>query len=246
MPAALVTGSSRGIGRAIARRFAADEYDVALNYHSSEADAMEAVDEIEAATDSQAVALQANVGNPAEATELVERAVAELDELDHVVNNAGINEHIYTENLSVERFDEVVDVNLNSVYAVSKAAVEHLEASTVEHGPSIINLSSRLAFVGADYEPHYAASKGAIISLTKSHAHDFAPEVRVNAIAPGFVLSDMTEATSDEEDKARRRERIPLHRLGQVEDITHAAAYLRDAPQVTGETLHINGGQYMP
>ena len=245
MPAALVTGSSWGIGRAIARQYATDGYDVAINYRSSEAAAEEAVAEIRETTDSDAVAVQGDVGDPVSATDLVDETVAEFGGLDHLVNNAAINDHVYTPELSPEAFDRVLEVNVTGTFAVTKAALPHLQSSTVDRGPSVVNLSSRLAFDGAAYECHYAASKAAIVGLTKSHAREFAPAVRVNAVAPGYVETDMTDATNDEADKRERREQLPVGRLGQPEDVAEAAAYLRDAGYVTGETLQVNGGQLM-
>ncbi len=245
MPAALITGSSRGIGRGIALRYARDGYDVAVNYNSSEDAAYEVVDAIESETDSRAVAIGADVGDTDAATRLVSETVEALGGLDHLVNNAAINDHRYTPELSPERFDRLMDINVNSVYTITREAVPHLQASDEPEGASVVNLSSRLAFAGAPYEPHYASSKAAIVALTKSHAEEFAPEIRVNCIAPGYIETDMTDATNDEADKAERRETIPVGRLGQPSDIGDAAAFLRDAGFVAGETLQVNGGQMM-
>ncbi|SDF70253.1 SDR family NAD(P)-dependent oxidoreductase [Halorientalis regularis] len=245
MPVALVTGSSRGIGRAIARQYAADGCDVVLNYNTSERTAEAAVDEVEAATDSEVVAIQANVGDPVAATDLVDEAVDAFGGLDHVVNNAAINEHVYTPDLSPDAFANVLNVNVTGAFTVTKAALPHLQDSAATPGPSVVNVASRLAFDGAAYECHYAASKAAVVGLTRSHAREFAPEIRVNCVAPGYVETDMTDATNDAEDKRERRELIPVGRLGQPEDVAEAAAYLRDAGYVTGETLQVNGGQLM-
>lgn len=246
MPTALVTGASRGIGRGIALRFAADGYDVAVNYRSSESAASDVVETIEAETDRAARAVEADIGDPSTVEACVEETVDAFGSLDHVVNNAGINQHRYTPELSPDDFQRLLCINTTGTYAVTKAALPHLQESTVTEGPSVINLSSRLAYAGAAYEPHYATSKGGIVALTKSHAREFAPEVRVNAIAPGFIETDMTDATTTESEKEKkRREEIPVGRLGQPEDVGEAAAYLRDAGFVTGETLHVNGGQRM-
>ncbi|WP_435073566.1 SDR family NAD(P)-dependent oxidoreductase [Halorubrum sp. HHNYT27] len=242
MPGTLITGSGRGIGRGIAIRYAEDGFDVAVNYHSNAAAAEATVDDIRSQTDADAVAVQADVGDPDAAAALVEAAAERFGGLSHVVNNAGVNEHCYPENLSTEAFDAVMDTNVNSMFAVSKAARPHLDAAD---DASIVNLSSRLAFAGADYECHYAASKAGIIGLTKSLALAFAPDIRVNAIAPGYIETDMTDANSTAEEKAARRDTIPVERLGQPSDVADAAAYLRDAEFVTGETMHVNGGQLM-
>lgn len=241
MPTAVVTGSSRGIGRAIAVRFAADGYDVAVNYHTSE-DAAEDTAERVREAGQRAVVVGADVSDPAGARRLVETAADELGGVDHVVNNAGIDQHVYTESLADEDFDHVMDVNVNGAFSVTKAALSHLRDSDDE--PSVTNISSILAYTGAPVECHYAASKGALVSLTKSHAGDFAPEVRVNAVAPGHVETDMTSDRSADE-MAEEVAEIPMGRIGRPEDIADACAYLRDATFVTGETLNVNGGELM-
>ena len=241
MPAAIVTGSSRGIGRAIALRFAEDGYDVAVNYHSSE-EAGEAVAAEIRDRGREAIVVGADVADPDAAARLVEATADAFGGVDHVVNNAGIDQHVYTENLEPADFDRIMDVNVNSAFNVTKAALAHLRAS--EDDPSVANVSSILAHTGAAIECHYAASKGALISLTRSHAADFAPTIRVNAVAPGHVETDMTGDRTPEE-KREELAAIPVGRYGQPEDIADAVAYLRDATFVTGETLNVNGGELM-
>ena len=241
MPAALVTGSSRGIGRAIAERFAADGYDVTVNFHTNETKAQEVATAVEQ-VGQEACVLGADVSDPDEAARLVAETVDRFGRLDHVVNNAGIDQHLYTEELSPADFDRIVDVNVNSAFAVTKAALEHLQAS--DDDPSVTNVSSILAHTGAAIECHYAASKGAMLSLTRSHASDFAPEIRVNAVAPGHVETDMTaDRTTAEKDAELAG--IPAGRYGRPAEIADAVAYLRDATFVTGETLNVNGGELM-
>jgi NAD(P)-dependent dehydrogenase (short-subunit alcohol dehydrogenase family) len=243
MPSALVTGSSRGIGRAVAERFARDGYDVAVNYVSSEAAADGVITAIES-EGREAVSIRADVSDPAAADRLVETAVETFGGLDHVVNNAGIDQHLYTESLSPADFDHVMDVNVNGAFNVTKAALSHLRESEIDPSPSVTNVSSILAHTGAPIEPHYAASKAGLLGLTKSHAADFSPEIRVNAVAPGHIETDMTGDRSEEE-RREQLEAIPVARFGQPEDIAEAVAYLRDAGFVTGETLEVNGGELM-
>ena len=243
MPAAIVTGSSRGIGAAVAEQFAVDGYDVVVNYNESAAAAEETAAAVRAAG-SEAVVRQADVSVYDEAASLVEAAVKAFGAVDHLVNNAGIDQHVYTADLDPGDFDRVMDVNVNSAFNCTKTALPELEVSGDDPSASITNVSSILAFSGAPVECHYAGSKGALVSLTKSHARDFAPEVRVNAIAPGHVETDMTADRSAEE-KEKELVDIPVERYGEVEDIAEAATYLRDAGFVTGETLHVNGGELM-
>ena len=241
MPAAVVTGSSRGIGRAIALRFAEDGYDVAINYHTSEEAAEQVASEVRE-RDREAVVVGADVADPAEATDLVETAADAFGGIDHLVNNAGIDQHVYTEELDPADFDRVMDVNVNSAFSTTKAALAHLRDS--EDDPSVTNVSSILAHTGAPIECHYASSKGALVSLTRSHARDFAPGIRVNCVAPGHVETDMTADRTPEE-KREEMAAIPVERFGRPGDIADAVAYLRDAGFVTGETLNVNGGEEM-
>jgi 3-oxoacyl-[acyl-carrier protein] reductase len=241
MPAAIVTGSSRGIGRGIALRFARDGYDVAVNYYER----ADRADDVAAEVRNfgrEAITVQADVSDPADAERLVDETVTAFGGVDHVVNNAGIDQHLHTENLPPEDFDHVMDVNVNGAFNVTKFALPYLRES--EDGASVTNVSSILAYTGAPIECHYASSKSALVGLTKSHAKDFAPDVRVNAVAPGHIETDMTSDLSDEEEAELLAE-IPVDRFGDPGDIAGAVAYLRDAGFVTGETLNVNGGELM-
>ena len=241
MGSVIVTGSSRGIGRATAVRFARDGFDVAVNYHTNESAARQTARSVRE-HGQDVVVVGADVSAMESARRLVDTAADAFGGIDHVVNNAGIDQHVYTAELSPSDFDHVTDVNVNSAFNVTKAALPHLQSS--DDDPSVTNISSILAYTGAPVECHYAASKGALISLTKSHAGDFAPQIRVNAVAPGHIETDMTANRSPEE-KREEREQIPVDRFGQPEDIADAVAYLRDAGFVTGETLNVNGGELM-
>lgn len=241
MPAAIVTGSSRGIGRAIATRFAADGFDVTINYLNQEDAAVDVAGEVREYGQESTIVC-ADVSTVAGAREVIDCAVDAFGGVDHVVNNAGIDHHRYTPELDPADFDRIMDVNVNSAFIVTKQALPWLEQSDAP--ASVTNLSSILAHTGAPIECHYAASKGALISLTRSHAAEFAPEIRVNAIAPGHIETDMT-ADRHPDEKERQREAIPVGHFGQPGDIAQACAYLRDATFVTGEVLNVNGGETM-
>jgi 3-oxoacyl-[acyl-carrier protein] reductase len=246
MPAAIVTGSSRGIGRAIALRFARDGYDACINYVHNRDAAEEVVAEVREAGQ-EATVVGADVSDPEAAEELVERTVEAFGGLPHLVNNAGIDQHVYTESLEPGDFDRVMNTNVNGVFNVTKAALLHLrdaEDPSTRSTPSVTNVSSILAYTGAPIECHYAASKAGLLGLTKSHARDFAPEVRVNAIAPGHIETDMTADRTPEEAEEERKA-IPLGRFGRPAALADAAAFLRVATFVTGETLNVNGGELM-
>lgn len=242
--AAIVTGSSRGIGKAIARKYAKDGYNVTINYVANEDAAIAVAEEINSETDSHAIAVEADVSEYDDAERLVDRTVEEFDVVDHVVNNAGIDQHVHTADLAPADFNRVLQVNLNGAYHMSKLSLPHLYRSTVSEGPSICNISSIAAYTGAAIECHYSASKAGLVGLTKSHAADFAPEIRVNAIAPGDIETDML-ANKSQEERDAQLEAIPLNQFGEPSDIAQAAAFLRDAEFVTGETLHVNGGELM-
>lgn len=244
MPTALVTGSARGIGRAIALRYAADGYDVAINYRSSEKQAQAFAQDIYDKTEVEAIVVQADISDSRQAARLVEETVDHFGGLDHVVNNAGINHHAYTPELSPTDFQRLMEVNVNGTFAVTKAAQPHLLESAVTEGSTIINMSSIVAHTGVAIECHYGASKAGIIGLTRSHAKEFAPDIRVNAIAPGLIETDMT-ADRTREEQQQEENQIPLARYGTPKEIADAVAYLRDATYITGETLNINGGMEM-
>jgi NAD(P)-dependent dehydrogenase (short-subunit alcohol dehydrogenase family) len=241
MSSAIITGSSRGLGRAIALRFAADGYDIAVNYHENDKKAERVADAIRDRGRS-AITVGADLSDPSSADRLVDSTVDAFGGVDHVVNTAGIDQHLHTAELAPEDFDRIMDVNVNSAFNVTKSALPYLHDS--DDDPSITNMSSMLAHTGAAIECHYAASKGAVLSLTRSHAVDFAPDVRVNAVAPGHIETDMTADRTSAE-KQQEIESIPLRQYGDPTDVADAVAYLRDASFVTGETLNVNGGETM-
>ncbi len=239
---ALVTGASRGIGRAIALQLARDGARVAVNYRSGEAEAHAAAEEI-GACGSQCLVMRADVSHAKEARELVEKVVAECGRLDILVNNAGITRDKSLRKLTDEDWTEVLNTNLNSVYYCTTAAMKPM---TDQRYGRIINISSFVGQAGNFGQANYSASKGGVIAFTKTAAIELAKyNITVNAIAPGFTLTDMlakVPANVQEQIKAR----IPMGRFGLPEEIAQAVAFLAaEGDYITGQQININGGVYM-
>ncbi|HEY5468269.1 MAG TPA: 3-oxoacyl-[acyl-carrier-protein] reductase [Coriobacteriia bacterium] len=237
---ALVTGASRGIGAAIALRLAAEGASVAVNYAGSRDAALQVAAAIEDAG-GRAVTLQADVSDPAAATALVEAALSELGALDIVVNNAGITRDGLLVRMSDEDWAAVIATNLTGVFSVTRAVGKVMMKA---RSGSIINISSVVGIAGNAGQANYSAAKAGVIGLTKSVARELAPRgVRCNAVAPGFIETDMTAALTAAQRDAILGE-IALGRLGSVEDVASAVAFLAsdDASYVTGQVLAVDGG----
>ena len=239
---ALVTGASRGIGRAIALQLARDGARVALNYRSGEAEAHSLASEIEK-LGGQCLIMRADVSDAKQARELVDRVLQECGRLDILVNNAGVTRDKSLRKLTDEDWSHVLNTNLNSVYYCTTAAIK---AMTDQRFGRIINISSFVGQAGNFGQANYAASKGAIIAFTKTAAIELAKyNVTVNAIAPGFTLTDMlakVPASVQEQIKAR----IPMGRFGLPEEIAQAVVFLAaEGDYITGQQININGGVYM-
>ncbi len=237
---ALVTGGSRGIGRAIAQLLATQGHRVALNYTTNEVAANAAVEAIAAAGGS-AIAVQADVGDPDSVTAMFAMVDERLGSVEILVNNAGITRDALVLRMGVEAWDEVIETNLRSVYLVSKAALRGMLRA---RWGRIVSISSVSGVAGNPGQANYAASKAGIIGFTKSVAREVGSRgITVNAVAPGFIETDMTNALGDEITTAAR-ERIALGRLGQPEEVAAAVGYLAsdDASYVTGHTLVVDGG----
>ncbi len=240
---ALVTGGSRGIGRAIALELARRGADVAVNYaHNAEA-AQQVVAEIEA-LGRRAVALPADVGDFAQAAALVAAVLDALGRLDILVNNAGIVRDALLLRMQEADWDDVLRVNLKGAFNTSKAAVRPMLR---QHFGRIINVSSVSGLMGQVGQANYAAAKAGLIGLTKSMARELAArDITVNAVAPGFIPTDMNVAV-DETLRERLRELIPLGRFGAADDVAHAVAFLasNEAAYITGAVLPVDGGLSM-
>ncbi|HCY9974709.1 TPA: 3-oxoacyl-[acyl-carrier-protein] reductase [Staphylococcus aureus] len=240
---ALVTGASRGIGRSIALQLAEEGYNVAVNYAGSKEKAEAVVEEIKAkGVDS--FAIQANVADADEVKAMIKEVVSQFGSLDVLVNNAGITRDNLLMRMKEQEWDDVIDTNLKGVFnCIQKATPQMLR----QRSGAIINLSSVVGAVGNPGQANYVATKAGVIGLTKSAARELASRgITVNAVAPGFIVSDMTDALSDEL-KEQMLTQIPLARFGQDTDIANTVALLASdkAKYITGQTIHVNGGMYM-
>ncbi|WRN87567.1 3-oxoacyl-[acyl-carrier-protein] reductase [Staphylococcus aureus] len=240
---ALVTGASRGIGRSIALQLAEEGYNVAVNYAGSKEKAEAVVEEIKAkGVDS--FAIQANVADADEVKAMIKEVVSQFGSLDVLVNNAGITRDNLLMRMKEQEWDDVIDTNLKGVFnCIQKATPQMLR----QRSGAIINLSSVVGAVGNPGQANYVATKAGVIGLTESAARELASRgITVNAVAPGFIVSDMTDALSDEL-KEQMLTQIPLARFGQDTDIANTVAFLASdkAKYITGQTIHVNGGMYM-
>ncbi|MEB6297908.1 3-oxoacyl-[acyl-carrier-protein] reductase [Staphylococcus xylosus] len=240
---ALVTGASRGIGRSIAIQLAEEGYNVVVNYAGNKEKADAVVEEIEA-KGVESFAIQANVANGDEVKAMIKEVVSQFGSVDVLVNNAGITRDNLLMRMKEQEWDDVIDTNLKGVFnCIQKVTPQMLR----QKGGSIINLSSVVGAVGNPGQANYVATKAGVIGLTKSAAKELASRhITVNAVAPGFIVSDMTDALSDEL-KAQMLEQIPLAEFGEDSDIAHTVAFLASekAKYITGQTIHVNGGMYM-
>ena len=240
---ALVTGGSRGIGRAISIRLASMGAHVYINYVSNPTAAEETLKLI---TDAGGTAdiIAFNVADTDAAQESIQQLIKDSGSLDILVNNAGITRDGLMARMKEEDWDAVLDTNLKGAFTCSKAAARSMMK---KRWGRIVNISSVIGFAGNAGQINYASAKAGMQGLTKSMAREFAARnITVNAVAPGYIVTDMT-SDLPEEIKEKIKAEIPLATLGSVEDVAGAVSYLvgEDGNYVTGQTIHVNGGMYM-
>lgn len=240
---ALVTGASRGIGREIAFELAREGASVAVNYAGSEAKALELVKEIKA-MGRDAFAIQSDVSNSDSVNDMVKETVERFGKLDILVNNAGITKDNLLMRMKESEWDDVININLKGVFLCTKAVTRQMMK---QRSGRIINISSIVGVSGNAGQANYVAAKSGVIGLTKTAAKELSSRgITVNAIAPGFITTDMTDKLN-EDVKAEMLKQIPLARFGEPKDIARAVVFLasEDSNYITGQTLHIDGGMVM-
>lgn len=239
----VVTGGSRGIGRAIALEFGKQGANVAINYVSSESEAQAVADEIKA-LGGEALLVKGDVSCFEDGKRLIDESIKEFGSVDILVNNAGITKDGLLMRMKEDSFDRVLDINLKGVYNTCKNVISHM---IKRRGGKIINIASVVGVIGNAGQSNYAASKAGVIGFTKSIAKEVASRgITVNAIAPGFIQSDMTDVLNENVKKAML-DVIPLQRFGDAEDVAKVVAFLasEDGAYITGQVINVDGGMVM-
>lgn len=240
---ALVTGASRGIGREIALRLAKEGANVAVNYAGNEVKANEVVEEIKQ-LGRESFAIQCNVAESESVAEMVRQTIERFGSLDILVNNAGITKDNLLMRMKEEDWDDVIDINLKGVFLCTKAVSRQMMR---QRSGRIINIASIVGVSGNPGQANYVAAKAGVIGLTKTTAKELAARgITVNAVAPGFISTDMTDQLTDDV-KDEMLKLIPLARFGEPTDIANIVTFLasEESSYVTGQTIHVDGGMVM-
>ncbi|MFW6075708.1 MAG: 3-oxoacyl-[acyl-carrier-protein] reductase [Chloroflexota bacterium] len=240
---AIVTGATRGIGRAVAHRVAQDGYAVVVNYRGEPDSAQGVCDEISAAG-GEAVPMRADVTDSDQIADMVKGVMDQFGRVDALVNNAGITRDTLFMRMKDEDWDAVIQTNLRSAYLCSKAVIRPMMR---QRSGAIVNMTSVVGLVGNPGQANYAAAKAGLIGLTKSLAKEVGSRgIRVNAVAPGFIDTRLTNVLSDEI-RESAIEMIPLGRFGEPEDVAGAVAFLlgSESHYITGNVLSVDGGLFM-
>lgn len=242
---ALITGGSRGIGKGIAEAYAKEGADLVINYHSSEENATQLKEAIESQYNVQVYIKKADVTNEKEVKELVDYAIEKMGRIDILVNSAGILEQCPAIELTTEKWDRMIDVNLKGPFLSIQATLPYMMKNKFGR---IINISSQLGQIGGVEVAHYTASKAGLIGMTKSLARELGVHgITANCIAPGPIETDMISHL-DEEWKKNKEAGLAVPRFGRVEEVTPSAVLLASEPDgniFTGQTLGPNSGDVM-
>ena len=240
---ALVTGGTRGIGRKIAEKFAENGYDLVLNYVSDNVD-LEAINEAFKKYNNTVLILKADVSKYEECENLVKEAINKFGKVDVLVNNAGITKDGLIAMMKEESFSKVIDVNLKGTFNMCRNLVPYMMK---KKSGNIVNISSVVGVVGNAGQSNYAASKAGIIGFSKSLAKELAGRnIRVNAVAPGFIDTDMTSVLTDKV-KENIYSQIPLKRMGEAKEVANVVYFLssEESSYITGQVINVDGGMVM-
>ena len=240
---AFITGGSRGIGKEVALKFADNGYNIVINYVSDKTDTQELEKEF-TKRGVEALIIKADVTNTEQIENLVKEVIEKFGKIDVLVNNAGVTKDNLLMRMSEEEFDKVVEVNLKGTFIVTKAVIKYMMK---KRSGSIINLSSVVGVAGNAGQANYSASKAGIIGFTKSVAKELASRnIRANAVAPGFIETDMTAVLSDSV-KENIHNQIPLKRMGSAKEVANLIYFLGsdESSYITGQTINIDGGMLM-
>ena len=241
---AVVTGGSRGIGKAIATELASQGYNIVINYNSSEEKANTLKDTLESKYNVDVLALKCDVSSFDDVKSMYKAVKKNFDSIDLLVNNAGITKDNLILRMKEEDFDQVININLKGTFNCSKIFGRHM---LKQKSGKIVNISSIVGIMGNAGQSNYAASKAGVIGLTKSLAKEFATRgITVNAVAPGFIQSAMTDALNDEVIQ-HYKDNIPLGNLGKPEDVAKVVKFLSsaDAYYITGQVINVDGGLFI-
>ncbi len=240
---ALITGASRGIGKQIAITLAKEGFDIAVNYRSENSELQELEREIKS-HNVEFIAVKGDVSVFEDTEKIVKEVIDKFGKIDVLVNNAGITKDTLLMRMKKEDFESVIDVNLIGTFNVTKNVIPYMMKA---RSGRIINISSVVGIAGNAGQTNYAASKAGIIGFTKSLAKEVGSRnILVNAVAPGFIQTDMTAVLKDEV-KEKIAESIPLNRMGTVEDVANVVKFLasEESSYITGQVIHIDGGMLM-
>ncbi len=243
MSVALITGATRGIGKAIAIKLSKEGYDIAINYRKENEELNELKKEIEQ-NNVKCELVQGDVSIFEDTERFVKEAIEKLGSIDVLVNNAGITKDMLLMRMKQEDFKQVIDTNLVGTFNVTKNVISYMMKA---RSGNIVNISSVVGISGNSGQTNYSASKAGIIGFTKSLAKEVASRnIRVNAVAPGFIETNMTDVLKDDI-KEEISKNIPLKRMGTADDVANAVKFLvsEESSYITGQVIQVDGGMLM-